>query len=952
MRASKDPECGIRSSRFRRIVGGSDAGSWPWQVQILKLNKDLSGYEHKCGGTLINKRWVLTTAGCLFEDPYPTYYKVKIRQYDLSKPDPGEEDISVHSLIIHREFLAWQGRGNDIALIKLNKNVKIGQKVRPVCLPKRMSRIRSGKMCYMTGWGRVTAGSEYSNVLQEAAIPIVSHNKCEAKNNRLSKVDKWTMLCAGYDNKTSGCYGAHNRSKNEMSTQTFGIDKMVVNRRFLTDKAYGYDIALIKLSRPAVLTFAVGLACLPRQGDRVPVGTKCYLTVLGLRLSLSISKVYKIDARDLKFWSDSMDALWWIQRPSRTFKPFVANRIGEIHSYSDPVQWRHVPTKENPADFVTRGLTVEELANKEMWWEGPSFLRKKAPEWPKSQISLDDAVNKEVKIKSLVNDHGQVRAMVTIKEDTPWRIEPIRFSSWLRLTRVQAWIYRFLDNCRLPKAKRTPGELTSEEITDAEVYIIKKAQRESFKEEYLALSEDKELPKHSKLLALKPTLDEDGLLRSDGRLVNADYLPYDTRFPIILPRKNWVFVKWRELAKIMREKIFEDYEEEEIDIYDMKAKEWGYLLREVFGDRLGTGDYGHLTIEHTAMLFRRFRSFKSYSNQGFEALHRWQRQVYSRATNHDSKLPGQSLEDILVHHYAEKLLFFRLCVNEAVESYVKEMLRKRLPQTDNSGLPEPVLCTSTFPNFDDVSEDLVSRTICKSASKSCALDPVPTTLLKDSLGVLLPTITHLINLSLKQGVYPDLFKKALIRPALKKPNLDPEEFSNYRPVANLSFPSKTLERIVAAQLNDYLEHNNLLPKMQSAYRPRHSTETAILRVFNDIQRSIDNRLEVVLVRLDLSSAFDTLDHEILIDRLQHRYGIDDIALRWFKFYLSGRSQAVMINNITSDVRQLPYGVPQGSVLGPVLFSLYFAPLEEVIHAHGLGFMLSVRRRYSTVRISL
>ncbi|KAK3736479.1 hypothetical protein QZH41_005829 [Actinostola sp. cb2023] len=262
--------------------------------------------------------------------------------------------------------------------------------------------------------------------------------------------------------------------------------------------------------------------------------------VLGLRLSLSISKVYKIDTRDLKFWSDSMNVLWWIQRPSRTFKPFVANRIGEIHSYSDPVQWRHVPTKENPADFVTRGLTVEELANKEMWWEGPSFLRKKAPEWPKSQISLDDAVNKEVKIKSLVNDHGQVRAMVTIKEDTPLRIEPIRFSSWLRLTRVQAWIYRFLDNCRLPKAKRTPGELTSEEITDAEVYIIKKAQRESFKEEYLALSEDKELPRHSKLLALKPTLDEDGLLRSDGRLVNADYLPYDTRFPIILPRKNWV----------------------------------------------------------------------------------------------------------------------------------------------------------------------------------------------------------------------------------------------------------------------------------------------------------------------------------------------------------------------------------------------------------------------------
>lgn len=97
----------------------------------------------------------------------------------------------------------------------------------------------------------------------------------------------------------------------------------------------------------------------------------------------------------------------------------------------------------------------------------------------------------------------------------------------LRLTRVQAWIYRFLNNCRLPRKKRTAGELTSEEITDAEVHIIKKAQRESFKDEYEALSEGKVVPRQSKLLALKPKLDEDGLLRSDGRLVNADYLPYD-----------------------------------------------------------------------------------------------------------------------------------------------------------------------------------------------------------------------------------------------------------------------------------------------------------------------------------------------------------------------------------------------------------------------------------------
>lgn len=154
--------------------------------------------------------------------------------------------------------------------------------------------------------------------------------------------------------------------------------------------------------------------------------------VLGLRLSLSVSKVYKIDAHDTKFWTDSMNVLWWIQRPSRTFKPFMANRIGEIHSHSDPVQWRHVPTKENPADFLTRGLTLEELSNKELWWEGPAFLPLKASEWPKSQVSPDDAVDHEVKaksvVKSLISNHMQVRALVTVKEETPWRMEPTRFS--------------------------------------------------------------------------------------------------------------------------------------------------------------------------------------------------------------------------------------------------------------------------------------------------------------------------------------------------------------------------------------------------------------------------------------------------------------------------------------------------------------------------------------------
>ena len=242
-------------------------------------------------------------------------------------------------------------------------------------------------------------------------------------------------------------------------------------------------------------------------------------------------------------------------------------------------------------------------------------------------------------------------------------------------------------------------------------------------------------------------------------------------------------------------------------------------------------------------------------------------------------------------------------------------------------------------HFEHVSEDLVSRKLRKSPSKSCSLDAIPTNRLKDSSDIILPYIRELFNISLVSGVFPDQFKKAITRPSLKKPHLDPEDYSNYRPIANLSFLSKPLERIVANQLNTYLVQNDLFESFQSAYRSNHSTETALLRVVNDIQRSIDDHKEVILVLLDLSSAFDTLDHTILLGRLRDYYGISGTVLRWLESYLSGRSQTVVINMASSDARQLVYGVPQGSVLGPLLFALYFAPLADVIHAHGLNGML-------------
>ena len=248
-------------------------------------------------------------------------------------------------------------------------------------------------------------------------------------------------------------------------------------------------------------------------------------------------------------------------------------------------------------------------------------------------------------------------------------------------------------------------------------------------------------------------------------------------------------------------------------------------------------------------------------------------------------------------------------------------------------------CSTSFSQFDCVSTNGLKTIIQSSKSKSCALDPIPTWLLKDCIDVLLPILTDIMNASLDQGIFPSLFKKSLVHPLIKKDNLDADVFANYRPISNLSFLSKTLERIVASQIEGYLTTNGLFAKMQSAYRKHHSTETALLRVVNDIHQAIDNKCEAVLVLLDLSAAFDTIDHAILLDRLRDRYGFSGTVLRWIESYLKDRPQCIVLDKILSRPRYLSCGVPQGSVLGPLLFSLYIAPLEDIISAHGLDAMM-------------
>jgi hypothetical protein len=197
----------------------------------------------------------------------------------------------------------------------------------------------------------------------------------------------------------------------------------------------------------------------------------------------------------------------------------------------------------------------------------------------------------------------------------------------------------------------------------------------------------------------------------------------------------------------------------------------------------------------------------------------------------------------------------------------------------------------------------------------------------------MPSLTELVNSSLTSGTFPDACKLSLVIPLLKKDGLDPNNYKNYRPVANLPFLGKVMERVVAIQLTAYLSRNGLQDPLQSAYRPGHSTESALMKIKTDIDMILDEGDAVLMVCLDLSAAFDTIDHELLLTRLETHLGVHGTVLSWLRSYLSNRWQSVVIDSARSKRTPLSVGVPQGSVLGPLLFLLYILPLKTIFEKH-------------------
>ena len=212
-------------------------------------------------------------------------------------------------------------------------------------------------------------------------------------------------------------------------------------------------------------------------------------------------------------------------------------------------------------------------------------------------------------------------------------------------------------------------------------------------------------------------------------------------------------------------------------------------------------------------------------------------------------------------------------------------------------------------------------------SKASGVDNIDTYIVKLIADEASPAITHIINLSIQEAVFPTLYKAAKVIPLHKKE--DPLEAKNYRPVAILCILSKIIERAIFIQIVDYMNIHGYFHPNHHGFRAEHSTSTAMLQMYDTWVQAVDKGKLCGVCMLDMSAAFDVVDHSILLSKLE-LYGFDDMALSWMRNYLTGRTQAVCIDGSLSPFLPVKVGVPQGSILGPLCYVLFTNDLPETI----------------------